>query len=66
MTGDLLTDLKLSVEFETAKLSLMATQKPTDLIAVWWRDCDHFQGEPRRELQKVYAEKLRSFGAMAA
>lgn len=59
-----MTDLKLSVEFETAKLSLMAAQKPDDLISIWWEHAEPFTGQPRRELQEVYAKRLRELGAL--
>lgn len=60
-----MTDLKLSIEFETAKLSLMAAMKPDDLVSIWWRHCEPFYGEARERLQEVYAQRLRELGALA-
>jgi hypothetical protein len=64
MTGDLLTDLKLSVEYEAAKVALAGAKQPGDLVSAWWGYCDKFDGPPREELRRLYTEQLRRLGAL--
>lgn len=65
-TGDLLTDLKLSVEYETAKLTLMACNSVRELVDTWWSTCDQHEGIVRQELAKVYVKKLKALGVSVA
>jgi len=51
-------------EEEAAAMSLRATTDRDELISVWFRDAERFEGEARERLQAIYAEKLRSFGAL--
>ncbi len=62
--GILRTQLVASINMEMAANALKATKTPDELISVWWRDCDGSTGEVRERLQEVYADKLKSLGAM--
>lgn len=41
----------------------LATSKD-ELISIWNRDCDHFEGEQRVRLQEIYREALIPFAPM--
>jgi len=43
-------------------LSLATTKD--ELVSLWFRDCDHFEGEARERLQTIYAEALVKFAPM--
>jgi hypothetical protein len=43
-------------------LSLATTKD--ELISIWFRDADHFEGEARERLQAIYAEALVKFAPM--
>ena len=48
----------------SAGVALKLTTTKDELISVWYRDCDHFEGDARRRLQDVYADKLTQFAPM--
>jgi hypothetical protein len=48
----------------SAGMSLKLATTKDELVSLWFRDCDHFEGEPRARLQDVYAEKLTEFAPM--
>lgn len=48
-----------------ARMSLrMAKDKPA-LISAWFLNCEHFDGEAREKLQRVYTECMRKLGVLA-
>jgi hypothetical protein len=57
--------LKSSAPAEhAAALALRATKTNDELVSVWWRDCEQFDGEARERLQAIYAVQLRKMGAL--
>lgn len=56
--------LKFPASVAMAEMSLRATKSQDELVAIWWRDCDHFEGAERERLQAVYTEKLMQFAPM--
>ena len=48
----------------TAGVALKLATTKDELVSLWFRDCDHFEGEQRERLQNVYAEKLTEFAPM--
>jgi hypothetical protein len=66
MTGDLKTDLQLSLAFETARHTLLRSKSVRDLVDAWWQLCDLYQGDARNELMAIYSAKLKEFGVSAA
>ena len=51
-------------EEQSAAMSLRSTTTTDELVTVWHRDADHFAGEARERLQRVYAEQIRRRGAL--
>ena len=51
-------------EEQFAHEALRAATTRDELISVWWRDAEHFDGAARERLSDTFAEKLRGFGAM--
>lgn len=49
-----------------AGMALSLATNKDELIALWWREADHFQGDARVRLQDIYADKLRQFAPMQA
>jgi hypothetical protein len=48
----------------SAGMSLKLATTKDELVSLWFRDCDHFEGEQRARLLDVYAEKLTEFAPM--
>ncbi len=48
----------------SAGMSLNLATTKDELISLWYRDCDHFEGDARRRLQDIYADKLAQFAPM--
>lgn len=48
-----------------AGMALKLATSKDELISIWNRDCDHFEGEQRERLQAIYAEALTPFAPMA-
>ncbi len=61
---DFITSADLAEE-EAAAMSLRATTTKEELVAVWWRDAEHFSGQARERLQEEYALQLRKMGVLA-
>jgi hypothetical protein len=53
-------------EERAAAEALRATTTTHELVTVWARDCDRFEGEARERLQDVYADCLRQFAPAGA
>jgi hypothetical protein len=66
MTGDLRTDLQLSLAFETARHTLLRSKSVRDLVDAWWVLCARYKGNERLELMEIYSAKLKEFGVSAA
>jgi hypothetical protein len=66
VTGDLKTDLQLSLAFETARHTLLRSKSIRDLVDAWWVLCAQYEGDARSELMAIYSAKLREFGVSAA
>lgn len=58
-------DRASDAEEHAAALSLRAAANKDDLVSIWWRECDHFDGAPRERLQEEYAIQLRRFAPMS-
>lgn len=52
-------------EERAAADALRATQTRDDLVSVWWRECDHFEGEARSRLQDIYDARLVKYVPLA-
>jgi hypothetical protein len=52
-------------EEEAAHEALRATTTRDELVSVWWRDAERFEGAARERLSETYAEKLRALGALS-
>lgn len=48
-----------------ARMSLRMAKDRAELIAAWFVNCDHFDGEQREKLQDIYSQCLRKLGALA-
>ena len=54
----------LPATVESAAMALRSTRTPEELVSVWWRDADAFEGAARERLQAIYNEQLRRMGAL--
>ena len=52
-------------EERAAADALRTAQTRDDLVSVWWRECDHFQGEARVRLQDIYDARLIKYVPLA-
>jgi len=48
-------------EERSAADALRAARTKDELVSLWWREADHFEGAARRRLQEVYADRLGQF-----
>lgn len=55
-----------SIAFEEAADYLRAAKSPQELVSLWWRYCDHTEGEVRERLNDVYNAALRKLAPMGA
>lgn len=60
MNSDPLT-LADEAEERSAAEALRAATTKDELVSLWWREADHFEGAARRRLQQVYADRLAVF-----
>ncbi len=47
-----------------ARLALRTTRNREELVAAWALNAEHFRGDERIRLQRIFSDKLRSFGAL--
>lgn len=47
-----------------AGVALALANTKDELVSIWWRDCDHFEGDARQRLQDIYADKIANFAPM--
>jgi hypothetical protein len=63
ITASRIEAAEMAEELSAGMALKLATTKD-ELVSLWFRDCDHFEGEQRERLQAVYAEKLTEFAPM--
>ena len=51
-------------EEQAAAMSLRSATNKDELVAVWWREAEHFTGAARERLQDEFGERLRKLGAL--
>jgi hypothetical protein len=51
-------------EFHAAILALKAAKSTEELAAVWFRDCDRWEGDQRDALRRIYTSMLFKCGAL--
>lgn len=64
MRGAAVLKQPLPATIDSAEMALRSTRNTDELQSVWWRDAEQFSGDARVRLQDVFADKLRSFGAL--
>jgi len=64
MTRDPIT-LADEAEERSAADALRAATTKDELVSLWWREADHFEGAARRRLQEVYADRLVQFSPLS-
>jgi hypothetical protein len=47
-----------------AGMALQLAATKDELISVWWREAEAFEGEARERLQAIFADMLRKFGVL--
>ena len=47
-----------------AGMALRLANTQAELVSIWFRDCDHFEGAQRERLQAIYAQCLTQFAPM--
>lgn len=57
-------DRATEAEVHAAELSLKSARTTAELGSIWARDCDHFAGEQREKLQRVFTWQLFKLGAL--
>jgi hypothetical protein len=48
-----------------AGMALSLVTNKRELLIIWNRDCDHFQGEQLERLEKIYRRMFTKFAPMA-
>lgn len=64
MSASMIEHADIAEELAAGMALKLATSKD-ELVSLWFRDCDHFEGAARERLQAVYAEVLARFAPMA-
>ena len=64
MAPNNMLDRATEAEAHAAKLSIKAAKDADDVVSIWFRDCERFEGEHRVMLQTAYTRMLRKFGAL--
>lgn len=65
MSAALKDRLIASVELEEAAAYLKAATTPQELVSLWWRYCEHKEGEVRDKLHDAYDAALRKLTGAA-
>jgi hypothetical protein len=47
-----------------AGMALQLATNKDELISVWWREAEAFEGAARERLQAIFADMLRKFGVL--
>lgn len=62
-TSSLIERADYAEEIAAGMALSLATSKD-ELISIWNRDCEHFEGEARQRLQDIYGDTLLQFAPL--